>query len=352
MFMRVCLLLTAMLAPVAAAAEILEQIVVKVNGEIITKTEFEARQVAALRQDPQSAALKGDELRAAIAKITPQLIVEAVDEMILLQRGRELGFKMNDTQFQSIVEQIRKENRLDTEEAFQAALAQEGLSMPELRKMLERQMIISNVQRQEVMGKLGLNEEEARKYYEENRSQFTTPGTVTLREILITVPAGNEGVNVAADEAAKAKADEVRRRVLAGESFGTLAGQLSEAPSRANGGLIGPLSTAELTPALQELLARMKPGDVSEPLRTPRGYALFLFESATEPAVLTFEQARDQITERLWEQKRRAELGKYLNRLRAQAIIEWKNEELRKAFESATAPPPADTGPTGQAQPS
>ena len=350
---RMCLLLIALALPLPAGAEILEQIVVKVNGEIITKTEFEARQVAALRQqNPQAAALTGEALREAIAKLTPALIVEAVDEMLLLQRGKELGFKMTDQQFQSIVEQIRKENRLETDEAFQKALTQEGLSMTELRGMLERQMIVSNVQRQEVMAKVGLSEEEARKYHAEHIEEFTKPGTVTLREILVTVPSDAKGINVAADEDAQRRIEDIRRRVTGGEAFGTVAAEVSEAPSRANGGLIGPLNRNELTPVLQEMLAKMKPGDVSEPVRTPRGYALFMFDSQTEPEVIGAEEARDQIAERLWEGKRRAELGKYLTKLRAQAIIEFKNEELRKAFESATAAPAAPAAsPAGGSAP-
>ncbi|HXE80961.1 MAG TPA: peptidylprolyl isomerase [Vicinamibacterales bacterium] len=353
MVIRICSILAALLMltpPLTVRAEILEQILVKVNGEILTKTEFEARQVQALRQqNPQAANLKGEDLRREIAKITPQLILEAIDEMLLLQRGKELGFKMNDQQFQSIVEQIRKENRLESDEAFQRALAQEGMTMTELRGMLEKQMIVSNVQRQEVMSKVGLTEEETRRYYDEHIGEFTKPGTVTLREIFVAVPQSDKGINVAADEAAKAKIEDIRRRVTTGgEPFGKVAAEASEAPSRANGGLIGPLNRNELTPVLQEMLSRMKPGDVSEPVRTQRGYAIFLFESATEPQVMSHEEARDRIAERLWEQKRRVELGKYLAKLRSQAIIEFKNEELKKAYESAlrastpASPPPAE----------
>jgi parvulin-like peptidyl-prolyl isomerase len=143
--------------PALSSAEILEQIVVKVNGDIVTKTEFEQRQVAALRtrnQQQGGGNLQGDALRQAIAEITPRLILEAVDELLLLQRGKELGFKMTDQQYQTIVEQIRKENRLESEEAFQAALKQEGMTPADLRRNLERQVIISNVQRQEVMQKV------------------------------------------------------------------------------------------------------------------------------------------------------------------------------------------------------
>ena len=337
MNIRVRWLLVAFLAlPVLSSGEILEQVVVKVNGDIITKTEFEQRQVSALRQrDKQAAGLSGDALREAIARLTPQLIVEAVDELLMLQRGRELGLKMSEEQYQSILEQIRKENRLESDEAFQAALKQEGLSPTELRKTLERQMIVSNVQRREVMQKIGISQQETRKYHAEHIDQFTRPGTVTLREIFVAVPTDTQGVNVAADEEAKKKVEDIRARVMNGEDFGTLAGELSEAPSRANGGLIGPLNRTELTPELQQMLGGLKPGDVSGVVRTPRGYALFKFESASEPQVMTAEEAHDEIGNRLWEQKRRVELEKYLARLRAQSTIEWKNEELRKAYESA-----------------
>jgi peptidyl-prolyl cis-trans isomerase SurA len=323
--------------PALSSAEILEQIVVKVNGDIVTKTEFEQRQVAALRtrnQQQGGGNLQGDALRQAIAEITPRLILEAVDELLLLQRGKELGFKMTDQQYQTIVEQIRKENRLESEEAFQAALKQEGMTPADLRRNLERQVIISNVQRQEVMQKVAFNEAEGRKYHAEHIEEFTKPGTVTLREIFVSVPGDGNTVNVAADEDAKRKIDDVRRRIMDGEDFSKVAAEQSEAPSRANGGLIGPLARTELTASMVQLLQGLKPGDVSPAVRMPRGYAIFKFESETQPQVMTAEEAAEEIQTRLWQQKRQVELDKYLVRLRSQASIEWKNDELRKAYES------------------
>ena len=115
-------------APLAPKIEILEQILVKVNGEIITKTDLEGRQVQALRQRQQQMA--DAELKAAIAEITPNLLVEAVDELLLLQRGKELGYKVTDEQFKRVIENIRKENKLDSDEAFAAAIKQEGSTWP------------------------------------------------------------------------------------------------------------------------------------------------------------------------------------------------------------------------------
>ena len=183
--------------------EIIEQILVKVNGEIFTKSDLEQRQLAALRQKGQAIDFKSDpnkaQLRKALDEITPQIMVDAIDEMIIVQRGKELGYTLSDQQFKSVVDNIRKENKIETDEQFQAALKSENLSMADLRRNLERSMIYQRVQQNEVLSKIGVTDEEARKYYESHLNEFTTPPTVTLREILVAVAGDSKTMNVAAD---------------------------------------------------------------------------------------------------------------------------------------------------------
>jgi peptidyl-prolyl cis-trans isomerase SurA len=217
----VAVCLAALAATIPLRAEIVEQVLVKVNGEIITKTEFEARQVAELRNRPElaKAGPASLELQRAIAQITPDLILAAVDEMLLVQRGRESGYALGDQQFAQIVENIRKSNNLEEEARFQDALKQEGLSMADLRRNLERQMLVSQVQRAEIMDKISISDEEARAYYDQHRTEFTSPTEITLREILLEVPTSDRGVNVAQDDAVRASAEELRKRLLVGEPF-------------------------------------------------------------------------------------------------------------------------------------
>src|SRR6185503_5756223 len=150
-------------------------------------------------------------------------------------------------------------------------------------------------------------------------NEFTSAPSVTLREILVSVPTDPRGVNAAADDAAKDKAEEIRKRVTTGgESFEKLAGDLSDSPSKANAGLIGPLSVNDLSPELRRLVESMKAGDVSEPVRTTRGYQLLKLEAVTATQTLTLEQAREQISEHVFTDKRKAEFQKYLQKLRSQ----------------------------------
>jgi peptidyl-prolyl cis-trans isomerase SurA len=333
----VAAVLLACLAPLRA--EILEQVLVNVNGDIISKTEFEQRQVGELRNHPElgNATPNSPELRKAIAETTPDVILNAVDELLLVQRGRELGYTMGDDQFKQIVDNIKKQNNLDDEAKFQAALKQEGLTMTDLRRNLERQMQVSRVQQVDIMDKISVTEEEEQAFYEAHKQEFTTPSDLTLREILIEVPTTDRGVNVAADDAAKAKAEDIRKRLVGGEPFARMAADVSAASSKANGGLIGPIKHEELAPALQQLLDAMKVGDISEVLRTQRGYQILKLESRTETKVRTFEEAREDIARKVAESKSRGEMLKYIDRLREQATITWRNDELKKAYEQALA---------------
>src|SRR5688572_20327235 len=223
-----------------------------------------------------------------------------------------------------------------TDEAqFQAALKQEGLTEADLRRNLERSMMVSQVQRNEVIEKISVTEEEARAFYAAHRTEFTTPSELTLREILIEVPASDKGVNVAQDDEARARANDVRKRLIAGEPFPRLAAEFSASGSKANGGLIGPIKSEELAPQLQALLEKLKIGDVAEVIRTQRGYQILKLESRTDTKIRTYDEARVTINDRVVESKRREAMQKYLDGLREQATIRWRNAELEKAYQQA-----------------
>src|ERR1700704_5439616 len=191
----------------AARSEILEQVLVKVNGEIFTKTDLEARQVTEIRQRGKqidlSTAQGNEELRKAIADVTPGLLVSVIDEMLIVQRGKELGYRVSEEQFKQILDNLKTQNKIETEEQLVAALKQENMTMADLRKNLERTVIAQRVQQAEVFGRVAVTDDEAHKYYDAHMAEFTTPSSVMLREILINVPTDTRGINAAADDAAK-----------------------------------------------------------------------------------------------------------------------------------------------------
>ena len=328
--------------------EILEQVLVKVNGEIITKTELEAKQIAALRDRANSPinaeAMKSDEaLKKALLEVTPDLLVNAIDELLLTQLGREKGYKLSEEQFQAWLENMRKTNSLQDEQKFQAALKQEGMTLADLRKQVDRAFLVDRVRQDEVGQKLQITEEEARQYYLAHKNEFVEPASVTLREIFVEVPTarqgGEEGVNVGAEDEAKKKADAIRARVAAGEDFGKVAAEVSDSASKANGGLIGPLPLADVSDALRKTLESMKPGDVSQPARIAKGFQILKLEAMTAADAQPFEAVRDLVADKVYEARAQSEMRKFLARIRSQAIIEWKNQDLKKLYEQRIAQP-------------
>ena len=333
-------------APLVGQGVIIEQILVKVNGELFTKTDLEQRQIDALKAANRQVNSPGDlnsdaTLKAALIEITPGLLVDAIDELLMVQRGKELGLTPNAEQLKDTVERIKKQNNITTDAQFRTALQQSGMSYDEFEKNLQREYIKARVQQQEIMTKIQLTEEESREYYRTHPKEFEKPATISIRDIFISVPTtvqnGQPVTNVAADDGAKKKIDDVRARILKGEDFVKLVAEISESPSRANGGLIGPINVSELAPQVRDLLDKMKPGEVSEPIHTATGYQLIKLETRTAPTPEPFESVREDIASRIGASRLDAEQKKYIDKLRAQAIIEWKNEDLHKLYDQKMA---------------
>jgi peptidyl-prolyl cis-trans isomerase SurA len=279
-------------------------------------------------------------LAAALNDVTPQLLIEAVDELLLVQYGRELGVKFTDDNFKLALENVKKQNKLDDAQ-LQVAMKEAGLTLEQLRKNFERTWIRQEVERREVGRNLQLTDEEARQYYRAHPDQFMSPPTITLREILIAVPTetvgGQPTVNVARDEAAKEKISALRERAVKGEDFVKLVEEASEAGTKANGGLIGPVLIADLASSVAATLEKLEPGQLSEVVRVGNGYKIFKLETRTKAEVEPFDKVRDRIANRIYNERLETEVAKFLKTLRSQAVIEWKDESYRLLYEKGQA---------------
>jgi peptidyl-prolyl cis-trans isomerase SurA len=322
----------------AVSAEILEQVLVKVNGEIVTQTEFHRIQINALRElpnQPDPGRLSDAELSKLLAQVTPQAIVTVIDELLLMQRAKELSLAVSDAQFGQVLDSIKKDNKIESEAAFEAALKSEGMTLAQLKQMLSKRILIGQVQQREIGSRVDVTEAEERAYYDAHLSEFGTTPSVTLREIQVNaaVDPVKKVASVGAIEEAREKAAGIRARILKGDAFEKVAAEVSDAPSKANGGLIGPISRNEMNEEVLKMISSMKVGDMTPVLNTATGATLFKLESSIDSTTLPFESARASIADRLTSEKIGAEFKKYMARLRSQAIIEWKNEDLRKAWE-------------------
>lgn len=334
-------------APAAAAPDptlrVIERVLVKVNGEIITQSDLEDRQVAAIRARGVQPSTNA-ELMQLVREVTPEVLAAAVEELLLVERGRELGYQLSDDQFRDYFDSLKEDNGIETDEEFAAMLReQEGMTLEEFRRLIERQMLAGQVQQVEILNRVTITDVEAREYYDSHIEEFTEPASVTLREILVAGPE-DPSASLIADRRARDAAEAAHQRLLDGEAFETVAAEVSDAPSKDNGGLIGPFRLADVSESIQELIAALEPGAVSEPRRTPQGYQILALEELTEDVARPFDSVRDEISQRVFGDRRTTAYREYLDELYEDAIVDWKSEELHAAFQQFQNRQRADAG--------
>lgn len=304
---------------------ILEQIVVMVNGDIITKREIDER----LRI---TRALAGDGVAAGLdPELLTRVLRDAVDEHLMTQRATELGLDVSEEDVERVLAAVRAESHVDNDAAFQELLEREGMSLATLRMTTRRRLLIEQV-RQQLLGKISVTDEEAVRYYDTHRPEFTKRATVRFREVRIAVPQRGVGSDIERDRAL-VKVVKAGDRLAAGAEFEAVAEAFSESASKASGGLVGPVEPGALEPSVLAALKALDPGAISAPVETSDGYCFLKMEGVDAASAPTFRGNREPIIEMLLEMKQRTALEDLLGRLRGSAILQWKRRDLQAAYE-------------------
>ena len=301
------------------------------NGEIFTQAELERLQVEMLRERGNNRVqtpinLTDPELATVLGEITPGLLVEAIDDLLFVQRGRELGAKFTEEHFKRAINEIKTRNNLD-DKTLEQAMAQQGMTMEELRQQVERSFFSQHVEQTEL--RVNLTEEEARQYDKQHPDEFVKPATVTVREI--------HGVGRLRATRAQVKLKEISDRLAKGEDFAALAKELSESPGKASGGLIESVDVGVIDPSFRAEIEKLQPKQVSAPIKTGDNYIMFQLQSKTTPEPLPFDTVRDQILQKIFSERMDVERKKHIEKLRVQALIEWKDDGYKQMYERGLA---------------
>jgi parvulin-like peptidyl-prolyl isomerase len=322
-----------------AGAELLERVIVRVNGDIVTQSEFEARQVAAV----QAARIGASEVERYLRENNARILQEAVDELLLVQRAAELGYKVPATYLDEVIDGIKKENNIANDDELRAQLRREGMSIADLRRNIERSVLRRQVLQRELESKTIVSEAEARADYDGRLVDYTREPSVHLEEIFVK----------GEDDAAKAKAASLVARARAGESFADLAKTQSQGATAASGGDLGTLARGDLSPELAALAFSLEAGGVSEPVLQGGGYRVLKVVEKKDGSVVPFAEAREEINRRLSQTRIAAVYEEYLAGLRKTALVDLKVREVPLQVELPTGPgleaPALGTVPPGAA---
>lgn len=308
----------------SAPAEVLERVIVTVNGGIVSQSEFEQRQVAAV----QAARIGPGEVEKYLRDNNARILQEAIDDLLLVQRAADLGYKVPASYLDEVVAGIKKDNNIPSDADLQEQLRREGMTLSDLRRNIERQVLRRQVLQRELEGRASVSEAEAKAEYHKNRAEYDKPPTVNLREIVLR----GEGDEV------RVRAEQVAKRARAGEDFATLAKALSTSPTAAAGGELGQVSRTDLTPELARIVFALPKGGVTDPVPVEKGLRVLKVEERSEGGLVPFEQVKAEITRKLSQDKATSEYTSYIEGLRKTALVDLKVREVPLQVTVPTGP--------------
>lgn len=349
----------ALLMFVAAPARAQEEGVPKVIDEVIAQVNTEVITLSMLRQEMKDAAgalaqqrgIPLEQAQAEIAKKQNEMIVTLINEQLLLQKGKEMGFADNvEKEVNARMIEVMKQEGLKTIEQLETAMRNSGVDPATVRQQLRAEVMKQAVLQNEVNTKLywGLTETELKNYYASHQDKFRKPETLTLSEIYLSTT-GKEEAEV------RARAQQIVAQLRGGADFAATAKVTSEREdgnhervAAKSGGKLGTfpiddISNADVLAAVKTL----KVGSVSDPVKLPDGFIILRADERTPGGAPAYEEkrARELIANERLEKERKD----YLASLRRDAYVEvspaYREQVLPLLGAPATpASPPAATG--------
>jgi peptidyl-prolyl cis-trans isomerase SurA len=326
--------------PALAAGQVVEEIIARVNNQIITKSEF-ARSKDQLRdevkqQDPNNA----DKVYTEREK---DVLRDLIDQQLLLEKGKDLGISA-DTDLIKQLDQMRKDMKLDSLEALEKEAEKQGVSWEDFKQTQKNQIITRKVIGEEVGGHLSISKEEEQKFYDDHKDEMQHAEFIRLSEILITPKAvspapdpnaANSGSSAqapldsaakqAADadalSAAEAKAKDILKQLRDGAAFEDIAKKYSDGPSAADGGALGTFERGKLAKELEDRTFAMKTGEITDVIRVKQGYAILKVDDHQMAGVPAMKDVLPRIQDALYYQKLQPALRAFLTKLREEAYI-------------------------------
>jgi peptidyl-prolyl cis-trans isomerase SurA len=367
---KLCLILIALSClPALASAQVVEEIVARVNNQIITHSEY-TRSKDQLRDEvKQQDAANADKLLAEREK---DVLRDLIDQQLLLDKGKDLGIT-GDTDLIKREDQMRKDMKLDSIEDLEKEAAKQGVSWQDFQQNMRNQIVTQKVIGEEVGGKLSLNKDEEQKYYDDHKAEMEQPEYIRLSEILIktaTPPAANppaatdpstsaapaddaakQAADAAALSAAETRANDVLKQLHDGGNFEDIAKKSSDGPSAPDGGTLGMFKRGQLAKELEDKTFAMKAGEITDVIRVKQGYAILRVDEHQMAGIPPLKDVLPKIQDAIYYEKLQPALRAYLTKLREDAYIKYADGYVDTgASPNQTAPIETDSAKESDAK--
>ena len=300
---------------------IVEEIVARVNNEVITREDL-AHAVESVegevRQECQNCS--PEQLRTQVDAKRKNVLRDLIDQSLLVQRAKDQSINV-DADVVKRLDAIRQQYKLPSMEALEAEVSKTGQDFEDFKGQIRDQLLTQELIRKEVGSRIIISHEDVEKYYNEHKSEFVRPETVVLREIFVST----DGKPDADIPALRKKADNLRERVLKnGDDFGEMAKHFSDSSTAQQSGELGVFERSRLDPTIAAKVFALNRGQMTDVIETKTGFEILQVRERYDAGEQPLDKVEPEITNRLYELKMDPGLRTYLTTLREDSYIQIK----------------------------
>ena len=304
--------------PEIVATKTIEEIIARVNNEIITRSDLDKARVASeedARQECQGKCTP-EQLRTDIEDRRKNSLRDLIDQSLLVQRGKDMGLNVEPDVIKRL-DQLRQQNKIDSMEDLEKAVSAQGSNWEDFKNNIRNGILTQRVISNEVGSHISIGKEEIAKYYDEHKQEFVRPEQVALREIEVTT----EGKKDEELPELKKKAQTALQRVKDGEDFGEIAKRFSDSSTAKQGGFLGVYKRGELSKELEDIVFKMKKNELTDVMDTKQGYLVLQVLERYEAGEQPLNKVENEITDHLYSQRMEPAMRQYLQTLREQSYV-------------------------------
>ena len=311
-------LLCATQLPAQSKPQTVEEIVARVNNQIITLTDYQKAE-AGLREEVahDCQGCTPDKIQAEVKDQEKDLLRGLIDNLLLVERAKDMNISV-DTDVVKQLDDVRQQNKLDSMEALQKAVESSGMSWEDYKTQMKNQLLRQKVIQQEVSGRMDISPDVVQQYYNAHKTEFVMPEQVVLSEIFLST----EGRTPEEIESIRKKAEDLHGRLVRGEDFAQIAQRYSEGQTaRDSGGELGSFKRGVLDPALDDAVFRLNKGQFTDVIQTKTGFEILKVDQHYQAGQQPLSTVENQIENKLYMQQMEPALRKYLAQLREESYI-------------------------------
>ncbi|MGH9502419.1 MAG: peptidylprolyl isomerase [Terriglobales bacterium] len=315
------LLACAVALPMVLSADtVVEEIIARINNQIVTRAEYQRSKEQLKQEAQQQDPANVDKI---VAERDKDVLRDLIDQQLLLEKGKDLGITA-DTEVIKRLDEMRKEMKLGSMEDLEKAAQAQGISYEDFKQNMKNQIITQEVISKEVGSRMSIGKDELQQFYDAHKSQMAQPEQIRLSELLVSTEKKDKDASTDETQqlaAAQAKADELLAQIRKGAAFDEVAKKNSDGPTAAQGGDLGYFKRGTLAKELEDKTFAMKPGDVSDVIRTKQGFVILKVTEHQQAGVPPLSQVEGKVQDAIYMQKLQPALRAYLQKLREEAYI-------------------------------